>query len=358
MIRFLQPEWFWALAALPLVILWRGRRGPVAAVEYSDVSLARDVARRTRSRIGGIVWLLPIIAAALMIVGLARPQRTQSRTEVTANGIDIVLGLDISGSMQALDFMVDNYRVNRIAVVKSVVSKFIDERPNDRIGLIAFAAAPYIVSPLTLDHDWLQQNLERVNVGIGDDGTAIGSAIAAAVNHLRTTTAKSKVVILLTDGVNNSGKISPLAAAEAARALGVKVYTIGVGVRGKAPIPVRDEKGNIHVIMANVDVDEKTLQAVASETGGQFYRATDTDSLQKIYEQINRYETSAQTRAEIRARRRALSMAAVSVAGLAGTRLDLAADKVSQVTVRFTESYWLLAGLLIVPCAHRDVAAL
>jgi len=295
MIRFLQPEWFWALSALPLVIFWRGRRGPVAAVEYSDVSLARDVARRTRSRIGGIVWLLPIIAAALMIVGLARPQRTHSRTEVTANGIDIVLGLDISGSMQALDFTVDNYRVNRIAVVKSVVSKFIDERPDDRIGLIAFAAAPYIVSPLTLDHDWLQQNLERVNTGIGDDGTAIGSAIAAAVNHLRTTTAKSKVVILLTDGVNNSGKISPLAAAEAARALGVKVYTIGVGVRGKAPIPVRDEKGNIHVVMANVDVDEKTLQAVADETGGQFYRVTDTDSLQKIYEQINRYEKSAQT---------------------------------------------------------------
>jgi Ca-activated chloride channel homolog len=295
MIRFLQPDWFWAFAVLPLVILWRGRRGPVAAVEYSDVSLARDVARRTRSRIGGIVWLLPIIAAALMIVGLARPQRTHSSTQVTANGIDIVLGLDISGSMQALDFMVDNYRVNRIAVVKSVVSRFIDERPDDRIGLIAFAAAPYIVSPLTLDHDWLQQNLDRVNVGIGDDGTAIGSAIAAAVNHLRTTTAKSKVVILLTDGVNNSGKISPLAAAEAARALGVKVYTIGVGVRGKAPIPVRDERGNVHVVMAEVDVDEKTLQAVANETGGQFYRATDTDSLQKIYEQINRYEKTAQT---------------------------------------------------------------
>jgi Ca-activated chloride channel family protein len=295
MIRFLQPEWFWAFTLLPLIILWQGRRGPVAAVEYSDVSLAKDVARRTRSRIGWIVGFLPICAAALMIVGLARPQRTHSRTEVTANGIDIVLGLDVSGSMQALDFMVDNYRVNRIAVVKSVVSKFIDERPNDRIGLIAFAAAPYIVSPLTLDHDWLLQNLDRVNVGLGDDGTAIGSAIAAAVNHLRTTSAKSKVVILLTDGVNNSGKISPLTAAEAARALGVKVYTIGVGVRGKAPIPVRDEAGKIHVMMLNVDVDEKTLQAVASETGGQFYRATDTDSLQKIYDQINRYETSAQS---------------------------------------------------------------
>jgi Ca-activated chloride channel homolog len=295
MIRFLQPDWFWALTLLPMVVLWRGRRGPVAAVEYSDVSLARDVARRTRSRIGGVIWLLPIIAAALMIVGLARPQRTQSETTVTANGIDIVLALDVSGSMQALDFKVDNVRVNRVAIVKSVVAKFIDERPNDRIGLIAFAAAPYIVSPLTLDHDWLQQNLERINVGIGDDGTAIGSAIAAAVNHLRTTATKSKVVILLTDGVNNTGKIPPLAAAEAARALGVKVYTIGVGVRGKAPIPVRDQAGRIHVIMAYVDVDETTLQAVANETGGQFYRATDTDSLEKIYDQINRYETSAQS---------------------------------------------------------------
>jgi len=295
MIRFLQPEWFWASALLPLIILWRARGGPVAAVEYSDVSLAREVARRTRSRIGGIVWLLPIVAAALMIVGLARPQRTHSRTEVTSKGIDIVLGLDVSGSMQALDFTVNNYRVNRIAVVKSVVSRFIEERPNDRIGLVAFAGSPFIVSPLTLDHDWLLQNLERINVGLGDDGTAIGSAIAAAVNHLRTTTAKSKVVILLTDGVNNSGKISPLAAAEAARALGVKVYTIGVGVRGKAPIPVRNEAGKVQVIMAPVDVDEKTLQAVARETGGLFYRATDTDSLRKIYDQINRYETSAQT---------------------------------------------------------------
>jgi Ca-activated chloride channel homolog len=295
MIRFLQPDWFWAFTLLPLVVLWRGRRGPVAAVEYSDVSLAREIARRTRSRIGGFIWLLPIIAAAFMIVGLARPQRTQSHTSVTANGIDIVLALDVSGSMQALDFKVDNTRVNRIAVVKSVVSKFVDERPNDRIGIIAFAGAPYMVSPLTLDHDWLQQNLERINVGSADDGTAIGSAIAAAVNHLRATTTKSRVVILLTDGVNNTGKIPPLAAAEAARALGVKVYTIGVGVRGKAPIPVRDEAGRTHVVMAYVDVDEATLQSVANETGGQFYRATDTDSLKKIYEQINRYETSAQS---------------------------------------------------------------
>src|SRR5882724_2535123 len=179
MTRFLQPEWFWALTLLPLVMLWRGRRGPVAAIQYSDVGLARAVARRSRSRIGNWVWLLAVLAAVLMIVGLARPQRGHSRTEVTANGIDIVLGLDVSGSMQALDFLVDNRRVNRIAIVKSVVSKFIEERPSDRIGLIAFAAAPYLVSPLTLDHDWLQQNLERVSTAVAaDDGTAIGSGIA------------------------------------------------------------------------------------------------------------------------------------------------------------------------------------
>jgi len=183
-----------------MVMLLRGRRGPVAAIEFSDVGLAREVARGSRARVGGWVWLFPLLAAALMIVGLARPQREHSRTEVTANGIDIVLGLDVSGSMQALDFLVDNRRVNRIEVVKSVVSKFIEERPSDRIGLIAFAAAPYLVSPLTLDHDWLQQNLERVSTAVAaDDGTAIGSGIAAGVNRLRTTAAKSKVMILLTD---------------------------------------------------------------------------------------------------------------------------------------------------------------
>jgi Ca-activated chloride channel family protein len=295
-IHFLQPEWLWLLALLPLVMIWRGRRGPVAAIEFSDVGLAREVSRRSRARIGGWVWLLPLLAAALMIVGLARPQRGNSRTEVTANGIDIVLGLDVSGSMQALDFLVDGHRVNRIEVVKSVVSKFIEERPNDRIGLIAFAAAPYLVSPLTLDHDWLQQNLERVSTAVGnDDGTAIGSAIAAGVNRLRKTNAKSKVMILLTDGMNNTGKISPPAAAEAAKALGVKVYTIGVGVRGMAPIPMKDQAGNTRLVMDRVDVDEKTLQAVAGQTGGTFYRATDTDSLQKIYEQINRLEKTALT---------------------------------------------------------------
>jgi Ca-activated chloride channel family protein len=295
MIHFLQPQWFWLLALLPLVMVWRGRPGPVAAIEYSNIGLAREVARTSRSRPGRWVWVLAIVAGILMIAGLARPQRLHSRTEVTLNGIDIVLGLDISGSMQALDFAIEHQRINRIEVVKSVVSKFIEERPNDRIGLIAFAGVPFLISPLTLDHDWLQQNLGRMSVTSVDDGTAIGSAIAACVNRLRATPAKSKVVILLTDGVNNTGKISPLAAAEAAKSMGVRIYTIGVGARGKAPIPVKDEAGRMRVVMADVDVDEKTLQAIANETGGKFYRATDTDSLRKIYDEINRFEKTAQT---------------------------------------------------------------
>jgi Ca-activated chloride channel family protein len=294
MIHFQQPEWLWLLALLPLVLLWRGRKGRVAAIEYSNISIARSVARSTRSRAGRWLWLLPILGGAFMVVGLARPQWVHGRTQVTANGIDIMLGLDVSGSMQALDFKLGGKRVNRIDVVKSVVSKFVDERPDDRIGLVAFAGAPYLISPLTLDHDWLQQNLDRVSVGGVDDGTAIGSAIATSVNRLRDSTAKSKVVILLTDGMNNAGKISPLSAADAAKALGVKIYTIAVGVRGEAPVPVKDQFGNVHLMMAKVDVDEKTLQAVSARTGGAFYRATDTDSLKEIYEQINRLEKTAQ----------------------------------------------------------------
>jgi Ca-activated chloride channel family protein len=294
MIHFLQPEWLWLLALLPLILLWRGRQGRVAAIEYSHVGLARTVGRSTRSRAGRWFWMLPIVAGALMIMGLARPQWAHGRTQVTANGIDIMLDLDVSGSMQALDFKEGGQPVNRIEVVKSVVSKFIDERPDDRIGIVAFAGAPYLVSPLTLDHDWLQQNLGRVTVASVDDGTAIGSAIAASVNRLRDSQAKSKIVILLTDGMNNAGKISPLAAAEAAKALGVKIYTIAVGVHGEAPIPVKDEFGNTQLVMAKVDVDEKALQAVSAATGGAFYRATDTDSLKSIYEQINRLEKTAQ----------------------------------------------------------------
>ena len=294
MLHFLQPEWLWLLLLLPPVLFWRGRRGPVAAIEFSHIATARALARDTRARIGRLVWMLPIAAAALIVIGMARPQLAHGRTTLTASGIDIMLDLDVSGSMQALDFKLDGNRVNRIDVVKSVVSRFIDQRPNDRIGIVAFAGAPYLVSPLTLDHDWLQQNLDRLSIGGVDDGTAIGSAVATGVNRLRGTQAKSKIVILLTDGMNNAGKLSPMAAAEAAKVLGVKVYTIAVGVRGEAPVPVKDAMGNTRLVMAKVDVDEKTLQDVATATGGKFYRATDTDSLKHIYDEINRLEKTTE----------------------------------------------------------------
>jgi Ca-activated chloride channel family protein len=294
MFHFLQPDWLWLLALLPLLLIWRGRQGSVAAIQYSNIEVARNVARSTRSRPGRWLWLLPVLAGALMVIGMARPQLAHGRTAVAASGIDIMLGLDVSGSMQALDFKLGGERVNRIEVVKSVVAKFIEERPDDRIGIISFAGAPYLVSPLTLDHDWLEQNLDRVSVAGADDGTAIGSAIAASVNRLRESPAKSKIVILLTDGMNNTGKLSPIAAAEAAKALNVKIYTIAVGVRGEAPVPAKDQFGNTQIVMAKVDVDEKTLQQVSALTGGAFYRATDTASLKSIYDQINRLEKTRQ----------------------------------------------------------------
>jgi Ca-activated chloride channel family protein len=230
-----------------------------------------------------------------MDLALARPQFAHGHAEAQVSGIDIVLALDVSGSMQAMDFKIDGQPANRIDIVKTVVAKFIQDRPNDRIGMVAFAGLPYLVSPLTLDHDWLEQNLSRVQTAGVEDGTAIGSALATCVNRLRDTPAKSKIVVLLTDGMNNSGKISPATAAEAAKALGVKVYTIAAGVRGDAPVPVKDQFGNTQLVMSKVDVDEETLQKIAAGTGGQFYRATDTESLQHIYAEINRLEETTQT---------------------------------------------------------------
>jgi Ca-activated chloride channel homolog len=205
MIRFLYPQFLWLLALLPLLALWRGRRGPVAAVEYSNADIARQVARETRSRAGRWLLALQLGALALLIIGLARPQFGRNNSDIQASGIDLILALDVSGSMEALDFKLAGQPASRVDVVKSVVSKFIEDRPNDRIGIVAFAGAPYLVSPLTLDHDWLQQNLERVQIGTIEDGTAIGSAIAASVNRLRDQPSKSKLVVLLTDGQNNTG---------------------------------------------------------------------------------------------------------------------------------------------------------
>jgi Ca-activated chloride channel family protein len=235
----------------------------------------------------------------------------------------MILALDCSGSMAAEDFKLDGQPANRIDIVKSVVSKFIDERPNDRIGLVGFAGAPYLVSPLTLDHDWLQQNLDRVQIGAVEDGTAIGSAIALGVNRLRDQPGKSKVIVLLTDGENNMGKIMPETAAQAAKALGVKVYTIGAGVRGDAPVPVTDADGNKRMVMAKVDVDEGMLKKIADETGGKFFRATDTQSLKNIYSEIDRMEKTTHQLKRFEHHSELFAFAIIPALGLLGLGLGL-----------------------------------
>jgi Ca-activated chloride channel homolog len=190
MYRFANPELLWLLAVLPALLLWRGRRGPVPAIEYPSLALVRDLARRTRSRLGAVLAGLPLLGLALLIVAIARPQEGESNATVRASGVDIMLLMDVSGSMQSLDFKLDNVPVSRVDVVKSVVRKFIVARPNDRIGLTIFAGRPYLISPVTLDHAWLLDNLERVQIGDIEDGTAIGSALASGLNRLRHQSAK------------------------------------------------------------------------------------------------------------------------------------------------------------------------
>lgn len=295
MIHFLHPEFFFLLLLLPLVAFWLGRQGRVAAVEYSSANVAREVAREARSRAGRWMMLLPLLGAAFLIVGMARPQMHEGSSEIQASGIDMMLAIDVSGSMQSLDFIVNGQRQSKIDTVKSVVAKFIDGRPDDRMGLVEFAGEPYLVSPLTLDHDWLTQGLQRVQTGVIPDGTAIGSAIAMCVNRLKDQPSKSKVIVLLTDGENNLGKISPLMAAQAAKALGVKIYTIGAGVQGEAPMPVKDAFGQTHMVMIPSDVDVDTLTKIANITGGKFFRATDTGSLNRIYSDIDHMEKTMRT---------------------------------------------------------------
>jgi Ca-activated chloride channel family protein len=295
MIGFANPRLLWLLALLPLFLLWRGRKGPRAAVTFSSVEVARAVAGRTRSRWGRVLEVARWAGVAGLIVALARPQLLHSSTEVQSSGIDLMLAVDVSGSMQALDLSEGGQRKSRLEVVKSVVAKFIRNRPGDRIGLVAFAGEPYLMSPLTLDHDWLLQNLDRLQPGMIKDGTAIGSALASATNRLRGEQAKSKIVVLLTDGQNNTGRIQPGLAAQAAQALGVKVYTVGVGGRGEAPMPIEDESGHTHIVMTKVDVDEGTLKEIAGTTGAKFFRATDEGSLQHIYAAIDSMEKTTRT---------------------------------------------------------------
>lgn len=264
------------------------------------IFVARREATLTVSTIGGKraprtlrYWLRPLpfvlrmAALVMFIIALARPVEITHEQETTTDGIDIVLSMDISGTMLARDFKPD-----RLTAAKRLAAEFVSERRGDRIAVVAFAGEAFTQAPLTSDQATVETMLSRLRSGVVDDGTAIGNGLATAINRLRESGAKSKVIILLTDGVNNRGQISPLMAAEIARDMGIKVYTIGVGTRGRAPYPAVDIFGNQTTVMADVEIDEELLEEIASMTGGKYYRAVDDEALREIYAEINTLEKS------------------------------------------------------------------
>jgi Ca-activated chloride channel family protein len=234
--------------------------------------------------------LLRLCSIVLFVIALAGPQSVLEESKVTTEGIDIMLAVDCSGSMAAEDFTINGQRTNRLDVIKNAVSEFIAGRHSDKIGFIAFSAKAYMVCPLTTDYNWLNTNLSRVRFGMIQDGTAIGSGIATSVARLKGSDAKNKVIILLTDGINNAGSVDPLSAARLAQAAGIKVYTIGAGTKGYAPYPVKDFFGRTIYQNVKIDIDEDVLTKISSITNGLYFRATDTDSLKKIYKEINALE--------------------------------------------------------------------
>lgn len=283
----------WALLALlliPLLAWLKGKFGGTPGVVFSSTQTLRSIGVRRRSRAGDFLTALSLVAFACLVIALARPQLGKTITRTQASGIDIMLCLDVSRSMLAEDFSIGAQRANRLDAVKQVAQKFIEQRPNDRIGIVAFAGRPYLVSPLTLDHDWLIRNLDRVQIGMVEDGTAIGSALASAESRLKDKEAKTKLIVLLTDGDNNAGKVQPLTAAEAAKALGIRIYTIGAGTRGMAPYPLTDPFGRTVYQNMPVQIDETTLKKIAEISKGEFFRATDTRSLREIFDEIDKLE--------------------------------------------------------------------
>src|SRR5260221_11586796 len=235
-LTFARPWLLLLLLAIPLLAWLRGKSGPGAALTYSSTASLRAIGRQSAARAGKILRALLLLTLTFFVVALARPQLGKSLTQIEASGIDIMLVLDVSGSMLTKDFTIGGQEATRVDAIREVTRKFIEGRPNDRIAIIAFAGRPSVVSPVTLDSDWLLQNLERVRIGLVEDGTAIGSALASGANRLKEREAKSKILVLLTDGDNNAGKVKPVDAAEAAATLGIKIYTIGAGSQGYAPI--------------------------------------------------------------------------------------------------------------------------
>ena len=290
--QFASPHYLWLLtllAPMTAYYVWRTMQGG-AAIRISTVAGVLHAPKTVRHYLRHLPFALRAAAFALLVVALARPQDIEQNVRTNTEGIDIVLAIDVSASMLARDF-----RPDRITAAKEVAGSFVADRYGDRIGLVVFAAEAFTQSPLTTDQSTLQTLLARLRSGLIDDsGTAIGNGLATAINRLRESEAKSKVIILLTDGVNNRGQIAPMTAAEIARAQGIRVYTIGVGTEGTAPYPAVDIYGQPtgDVVMAKVEIDEKTLGAMADLTGGKYFRATDNAKLKAIYDEINQLEKS------------------------------------------------------------------
>jgi Ca-activated chloride channel family protein len=265
-------------------------RHQTAGLRFASVSLVRYT-RTWRSALRPLLSLARLLALSLIIVGLARPQLAHAKEVVHGQGVDMIIAQDISGSMASLDFQPQN----RLEAAKAVIKDFISRRTYDRIGLVVFAQEAFNQSPMTTDHAVLERLLQQVRLAPDlqlEDGTAIGHGLANAANMLKDSKASSRVIILLTDGVNNSGEISPETAADAARALGIKVYTIGMGRPGQVPVPVDSPFGGKEIVYQESDLDEALLQQIAQKTGGEYFRATDTADLQRIYDRIDALEKS------------------------------------------------------------------
>ncbi len=296
--RFASPWLLGLLLCVPLIVWWvlRGRKtqGRVAGLRYATTALLDDLPISWRIRVHPILFWLRLLVIVLVILALARPQAGQSQEIIRGEGVDIALALDISGGMASLDFELDSELQNRLEAAKKVIGDFIQSRSYDRIGLVVFAREAFIQSPPTLDYDVLLNLLNQVELATAleiEDGTAIGLGLANAANMLKDSEAKSRVVILLTDGVNNSGQVDPITAAEAAEALEIKVYTIGAARPGEVPFPYQGAF-EVQIIMQESVLDEETLKQIAELTGGLYFRATNTSGLQEIYAQINELEKS------------------------------------------------------------------
>ncbi|MFQ5449055.1 MAG: VWA domain-containing protein [Nitrospinaceae bacterium] len=288
--RFEDPWLLMLLLLLPF-LAFLGRKNRDAVIQYSSIGGLKAVQPAQVNWKAVVPRALRFLALALLVLALARPQEGHKSTEILSVGVDIMLAIDTSGSMEALDFMKNKHRINRLEVVKDVVADFIEHRKNDRIGMVVFGKEAYTQCPLTLDHDIVLSFLNHLEIGIAGDSTAIGSAIGISVKRLKDLEAKSKVIILLTDGRNNAGSLTPIQSAKIAKTFQIKIYTIGVGTRGKAPFLVDSIFGKQYVYQ-DVEIDEKTLKEIAAMTGARYFRATDLESLKDIYKQIDRLEKS------------------------------------------------------------------